>query len=71
VEPIVGIQGLGALGECRRIGILKITKGGAGLIFAIATIVVVVGGNLSEMLERGEVGFTLGVCRFMVLHHHA
>jgi hypothetical protein len=69
VEPVIGIQGLDALGEGRRIRILKIPNGGAGLNIAIATIVFVVGGNLSEMLECGEVGLTLGTCCSMDFCH--
>jgi hypothetical protein len=39
-----------------------------GLIIAIATIVVVVvGGNLGEVLECGEVGLAFGACGFTIL----
>jgi hypothetical protein len=38
-----------------------------GLIIAIATIVVVVGGNLGKVLECGEIGLTLGTCGFTIL----
>jgi hypothetical protein len=38
-----------------------------GLIIAIATIVVVVGGNLGEVLECGEVGLALDACGFTIL----
>jgi hypothetical protein len=41
------------------IGVLEIPKLDVGLIIAIATIVVV-GINLSEVLEGGKVGLTLG-----------
>jgi hypothetical protein len=36
-------------------------------IIAIATIVVVVGGNLGEVLVCGEVGLAFGTCGFTVL----
>jgi hypothetical protein len=38
-----------------------------GLIIAIATIVIVVGGNLGEVLECGEVGLAFGACGFTIL----
>jgi hypothetical protein len=38
-----------------------------GLIIAIATIVIVVGGNLGEVLECGEVGLAFSACGFMIL----
>jgi hypothetical protein len=38
-----------------------------GLIIAIATIVIVVGGNLGEVLECGEVGLAFGTCGFTIL----
>jgi hypothetical protein len=47
MEPIIGIQGIDALGKDKGIGTLKVPKCGTGLIITIATIVVVVGGNLS------------------------
>jgi hypothetical protein len=50
VEPIVGVQGLGGLGECCRVGVLEISKLVAGFLVVIATVVVVVGGNLCEVL---------------------
>jgi hypothetical protein len=37
------------------------------LIIAIATIVIVVGGNLGEVLECGKVGLAFGACSFTVL----
>jgi hypothetical protein len=49
------------------IGILEIPKLTLGLIIAIATIVIIVGGNLGEVLECGEVGLAFGVCGFTVL----
>jgi hypothetical protein len=47
---------------------LKIPKFGSGLVIAIATIVIVVGGgNLGEVLESGEVSLTFGTCGFTIL----
>jgi hypothetical protein len=65
-EPVIGIQGLSGLGEGRRVGVLEVPKLGSGLLIAIATIVVVVGGNLREVLKSGEVGLALGACGFAV-----
>jgi hypothetical protein len=67
VEPIIGIQWLSGLGEHWGIGVLEIPKLVLGLIIAIATIVVVVGGNLGEVLECGEVSLVLGTCGFTFL----
>jgi hypothetical protein len=68
LEPIIGIQGLGGLGESRGTRILEIPKLALWLFIAIATIViVVVGGNLGEVLESGEVGLAFGACGFTVL----
>jgi hypothetical protein len=64
-ELVIGIQWLGALGEGRRVRVLEVPECSAGLVIAIATIVVV-GGNLSEVLEGGEVGLTLGACSLTV-----
>jgi hypothetical protein len=69
-EPIIGIQRLGGLGKGRGIGILEVPKLGSWFFIAIATIVivvVVVGGNLGEVLESGEVGLAFGVCGFTIL----
>jgi hypothetical protein len=69
MELVVGIQRLDGLGEGWGIGVLKIPKLVLGLIIAIATIVVVVvvGGNLGEVLECGEVGLAFGMCGFTIL----
>jgi hypothetical protein len=67
MEPVVGIQRLSGLGESWGIGILEIPKLVLRLIIAIDTIVVVVGGNLGEVLECGEVGLALGTCGFTIL----
>jgi hypothetical protein len=67
-EPVIDIQGLGGLGEGRRVGVLEVPKLGSGLLIGIATIVVVVvGGNLREVLKSGEVGLALSACGFAVL----
>jgi hypothetical protein len=60
-EPVIDIQGLGGLGEGRWVGVLEVPKLGSGLLIGIATIVVVVGGNLREVLKSGEVGLALSV----------
>jgi hypothetical protein len=65
-EPVIGIQGLGGFGEGRRVGVMEVPKLGLGLLIAIATIVVVVGGNLREVLKSGEVGLALSACGFAV-----
>jgi hypothetical protein len=49
-EPIIGVQGFGGLGECWRVGVLKVSKLVAGFLVIIATMVVVVGGNLCKVL---------------------
>jgi hypothetical protein len=46
---------------------LEIPKFVLRLTIAIATIVVVVGGNLGEVLECGEVGMALSTCGFTIL----
>jgi hypothetical protein len=69
-EPIIGIQRLGGLGKGWGIGILEVPKLGSWFFIAIATIVivvVVVGGNLGEVLESGKVGLAFGVCGFTIL----
>jgi hypothetical protein len=45
---------------------LEVPKLVLGLLIVIATIVVVMGGNLREVLKSGEVGLALGVCGFAV-----
>jgi hypothetical protein len=65
-EPVIGIQGLGRLGEGRRVGVLEVPKLGSGLLIVIATIVVVFGGNLREVLKSGKVGLVFGACGFAV-----
>jgi hypothetical protein len=67
MEPIVGIQWLSGLGESWGFGVLEIPKLVLRLIIAIATIVVVMGANLGEVLECGEVGLVLGTCGFTIL----
>jgi hypothetical protein len=49
-EPIVGVQRFGGLGEGWRVGVLEIPKLVAGFLVVIATMVVVVGGNLRKVL---------------------
>jgi hypothetical protein len=63
-ELVISIQGFGGLGEGRRVGVLEVSKLISGLLIVIATIVVVVGGNLREVLKSGEVGLALGACGF-------
>jgi hypothetical protein len=48
---------------------LEIPNLGSWFFIAIATIVVVVviGGNLGELLEGGEVGLAFSACGFMIL----
>jgi hypothetical protein len=45
---------------------LEVSKLVSGFLIVIATIVVVVGGNLRKVLQSGEVGSALGVCGFTV-----
>jgi hypothetical protein len=66
-EPVVGIKGFSRLGEGWWVGVLEVPKLAAGLIVVIATTVVVVGGNLCEVLKSGKVGLTLGASGFAVL----
>jgi hypothetical protein len=47
---IVGVQGFGGLSEGWRVGVLEIPKLVAGFLVVIATMVVVVGGNLRKVL---------------------
>jgi hypothetical protein len=49
-EPIVGVQRFGGLGECWRVGVLETPKLVAGFLIVIATMVVVVGGNLRKVM---------------------
>jgi hypothetical protein len=66
VEPIIGVQGFSGLSEGWRIGVLEVPKLVSGLLIVIATIVVVVGGNLRKVLEGSEVGLALGSCSFAI-----
>jgi hypothetical protein len=66
-EPVVGVKGFGGFGEGWWVGVLEVPKLAAGLIVVIATMVVVVGGNLCEVLKGGKVGLTLGASGFSVL----
>jgi hypothetical protein len=65
-ELVIGIEGFGGLSEGRRVGVLEVPKLVSGLLIVIATIVVVVGGNLREVLKSGEVGLALGARGFVV-----
>jgi hypothetical protein len=65
-EPIISIQGFGGLSEGWRVGVLEVPKLVSGLLIVIATIVVVVGGNLRKMLKGSEVGLVLGARGFAV-----
>jgi hypothetical protein len=67
-EPVVGIKGFGGLGEGWWVGILEVPKLAAGLVVIVA-IIVVVGGNLCEVLKGGEVGLALGSRGFAVFKH--
>jgi hypothetical protein len=49
-ELIVGVQRFGGLGEGWRVGVLEIPKPVAGFLIVIATMVIVVGGNLRKVL---------------------
>jgi hypothetical protein len=49
-EPIIGVQRFNGLGEGWRVGVLEIPKLVAGFLIVIATMVVVVGGNLRKVL---------------------
>jgi hypothetical protein len=66
-EPVVGVKGFGGVGEGWWVGVLEVPKFAAGLVVIIATMVVVVGGNLCEVLKSGKVGLTLGASGFAVL----
>jgi hypothetical protein len=65
-EPVVGVQGFGGLSEGWRVGVLEVSKLVLGFLIVIATIVVVVGGNLCKVLKSGEVSLALGACGFAV-----
>jgi hypothetical protein len=45
---------------------LEVPKLVSGLLIVIATIIVVVGGDLHEVLKSGEVGLALSACGFAV-----
>jgi hypothetical protein len=68
-EPVIGVQGLGGLSEGWRVGVLEIPKFVSGFLLVIATIVVVVGGNLHKVLKSGKVGLALGARGFAVFKH--
>jgi hypothetical protein len=63
----MGIQRISGLGKRRGIGILEVPKLVLRLFIAIATIVIIVGGNLGEVLECGKVGLAFGACGFTIL----
>jgi hypothetical protein len=48
---------------------MEIPKLVLGLMIAIATIVIVVGGNLREVLKGGEVCLALSACGFALFQH--
>jgi hypothetical protein len=66
-KPVVGVKGFGGFGEGWWVGVLEIPKLAARLVVVIATMVIVVGGNLCEVLKSGKVGLTLGASGFSVL----
>jgi hypothetical protein len=49
-ELVVSIQGFSGLSEGWRVGVLEIPKLVAGFLIVIATMVIVVGGNLRKVL---------------------
>jgi hypothetical protein len=65
-ELVIGVQGFGGLSEGWRVGVLEVPKFALGLLVVIATIVVVVGGNLHKVLKGSEVGLALGARGFAV-----
>jgi hypothetical protein len=65
-EPVVSVQGFGGLSEGWRVGVLEVPKLVSGFLIVIATIVVVVGGNLRKVLKGSEVSLALGACGFAV-----
>jgi hypothetical protein len=69
VEPIVGVQGFGRLGECWRVGVLEIPKLVAGFLIIIATTIVVVVGDLRKVLKGCKVSLALGACGFAFFKH--
>jgi hypothetical protein len=66
-EPVVGVEGFSGLGESWWVGVLEVPKLAARLVVVIATTVVVVGGNMCEVLKSGKVGLTLSTSGFAVL----
>jgi hypothetical protein len=68
-EPVVGVKRFGGLGEGWRVGVLEVPKLAAGLVIVIATTVVVVGGNLCEVLKGCKVSLALGACGFAFFKH--
>jgi hypothetical protein len=66
VEPIIGVQRFSGLSEGWRVGVLEIPKLVAGFLIVIATIVIVVGGNLRKVLKGREVGLALGSRGFAI-----
>jgi hypothetical protein len=67
-EPVVGVKGFSGLGEGWWVGFLEVSKLAAGLIAVIATTIVVVGGNLCEVLKGCEVGLVLSSRSFAVFN---
>jgi hypothetical protein len=39
------------------------------LFIAIATIIIVVGGNMGKVVESGKVGLAFGACGFTIFQH--
>jgi hypothetical protein len=68
VEPVIGVKGFSGLGEGWWVGVLEVSKLAAGLIVVIATMIVVVGGNLCEVLKGCEVGLVLSSRSFAVFN---
>jgi hypothetical protein len=68
-EPVVSVKGFSGFGEGWWVGVLEVPKLAARLVVIIATTVIVVGGNLSEVLKGGKVGSMLGACGFAFFKH--
>jgi hypothetical protein len=49
-ELVVSVQGFGGLSEGWRVGVLEIPKLVTGFLIVIATMVIVVGGNLRKVM---------------------
>jgi hypothetical protein len=74
-EPVVSVEGCGALREHRRVGVLKVPKARSGRFLTMSSffifVVAVSRSKLSDLPKRGDVGFTLGTRILTALHQES